>query len=162
MTKQEFLKRAVAKNIKESRGHDAPSYEWDVYFDGKKVGNVWDDSYGGELKITNFRFGITNLYKTIDKKSLWDEKYKWTTSLDLLMEELKVTGLMKKDEKKGVMIGTPYNYSVKGFRTSIPTSFKKWGDSGIIKDYQDIINEAVSKGQTILNAEYLRTWNLNI
>jgi len=107
---------------------------------------------------------VKNIVEKLTKSDfkLLDEKYKWTTSLDLLMEELKVTGLMKKDEKKGVMIGTPYNYSVKGFRTSIPTSFKKWGDSGIIKDYQDIINEAVSKGQTILNAEYLRTWNLNI
>jgi len=54
MNKQEFLKRASAKNIKKSRGHDAPSYEWDIYFDNKKICNCWDDSYGGELTIFNF------------------------------------------------------------------------------------------------------------
>ena len=42
MNKQEFLKRASAKNIKEMRGHDAPSYEWDIYFDNKKICNCWD------------------------------------------------------------------------------------------------------------------------
>ena len=49
MTKQEFLKRAKAINIKTMRGHDAPSYEWDITFDNVKVCNCWDDSYGGEF-----------------------------------------------------------------------------------------------------------------
>ena len=161
MKKQEFLKRATAKNVKQSRGHDAPSYEWDIYFDGKKICNCWDDSYGGELKVTNYdNQSIQKIYESIEKKSLFDKEYKWTTSLELLMDEIKVISLMKKDEKKGVMIGSPNSYSIHGFKTSIPKTFEKWAKDGVLKDYQDIINDAIKKGQTILNAEYLRTWNL--
>tara|TARA_R110000796_G_scaffold15676_1_gene49803 strand:+ start:28 stop:525 length:498 start_codon:yes stop_codon:yes gene_type:complete len=163
MTKQEFLNRATAKNVKQMRGHDAPSFEWDIYFDGKKICNCWDDSYGGELKITNEdNQSIEDIYKSINKDSLYDKEYKWTTNLELLMYELKTTSLMKKDEKKGIMIGKPNSYSIVGFKTSIPTTFKKWSKNEVMKDYQNIINDAVKKGQTILNADYLRTWNLNI
>ena len=163
MTKQEFLNRATAKNVKQMRGHDAPSFEWDIYFDGKKICNCWDDSYGGELKITNEdNQSIEDIYKSINKDSLYDKEYKWTTNLELLMYELKTTSLMKKDEKKGIMIGKPNSYSIVGFNTSIPTTFKKWSKNEVMKDYQNIINDAVKKGQTILNADYLRTWNLNI
>ena len=163
MTKQEFLKSATAKNVKQMRGHDAPSFEWDIYFDGKKICNCWDDSYGGELKITNEdNQSIEDIYKSINKESLYDKEYKWTTNLELLMYELKTTSLMKKDEKKGIMIGKPNSYSIVGFKTSIPTTFKKWSKNEVMKDYQNIINDAVKKGQTILNADYLRTWNLNI
>lgn len=163
MTKQEFLNRATAKNVKQMRGHDAPSFEWDIYFDGKKICNCWDDSYGGELKITNEdNQSIEDIYKSINKESLYDKEYKWTTNLELLMYELKTTSLMKKDEKKGIMIGKPNSYSIVGFKTSIPTTFKKWSKNEVMKDYQNIINDAVKKGQKILNADYLRTWNLNI
>jgi len=163
MKKEEFLKRATAKNIKQSRGHDAPSYEWDIYFDGKKICNCWDDSYGGELNITNYENqSIQKIYESIEKKSLFDNEWKWTTSLELLMEEIKIISLMKKDEKKGVMVGKPHSYNIHGFRTSIPKTFEKWSNDGVIKDYQDIIDDAINKGQTILNAEYLRTWNLKI
>ena len=163
MTKQEFLKRATAKNVKQTRGHDAPSFEWDIYFDGKKICNCWDDSYGGELKIVNYdNQSIEEIYKSIDKNSLFDKEYKWTTSLELLMDEIKIISLMKKDQTKGVMIGKPTSYSVVGFNTSIPTTFKKWSKDEVMKDYQNIINDAIKKGQTILNADYLRTWNLNI
>ena len=163
MTKQEFLNRATAKNVKQMRGHDAPSFEWDIYFDGKKICNCWDDSYGGELKITNEdNQSIEDIYKSINKDSLYDKEYKWTTNLELLMYELKTTSLMKKDEKKGIMIGKPNSYSIVGFKTSIPTTFKKWSKNEVMRDYQNIINDAIKKGQTILNADYLRTWNLNI
>jgi len=163
MTKQDFLKRATAKNVKQTRGHDAPSFEWDIYFDGKKICNCWDDSYGGELKVTNYdNQSIEEIYKSIDKNSLFDKEYKWTTSLELLMDEIKIISLMKKDQTKGVMIGKPTSYSVVGFNTSIPTTFKKWSKDEVMKDYQNIINDAIKKGQTILNADYLRTWNLNI
>ncbi len=78
------------------------------------------------------------------------------------MDEIKTISLMKKDQTKCVMIGKPTSYSVVGFNTSIPTTFKKWSKNEVMKDYQNIINDAVKKGQTILNADYLRTWNLNI
>jgi Fe-S cluster biosynthesis and repair protein YggX len=163
MKKKEFLKRATAKNVKQMRGHDAPSYEWNIYFDGKKICNCWDDSYGGELDITNYpNQSIQKIYESIEEKSLFDKEFKWTTSLELLMEEVKMISLMKKDEKKGVMVGKPHSYSIHGFKTSIPTTFDKWSKDGVLKDYQNIINDAIKKGQTILNAEYLRTWDLKI
>ncbi len=161
MNKQEFLKRASAKNIKEMRGHDAPSYEWDIYFDNKKICNCWDDSYGGELDISNYDGqSIESIYNKIDKKSLWDKKYKWTTTLELLMYELQSIGLVKKDEKKGVLVGKVNNYNIIGYKTSIPTTFKRWNDSK--KAYQKIIDDAIKEGKEILNGEYLKTWGLNI
>lgn len=163
MLKQEFLKRASAKNLKEMRGHDAPSYEWDIYFDGKKICNCWDDSYGGELKITNYdNQSIEDIYNSINKDSLYDKEYKWTTNLELLMDELKTMGYIKKDEKRGVLIGIPHSYEIRGFKTSIPTTFKKWSKDEVMNDYQKIINDAVKKGQNILNADYLKTWNLKV
>ncbi len=130
MNKQEFLKRASAKNIKEMRGHDAPSYEWDIYFDNVKICNCWDDSYGGELDISDYKGqSIESIYNKINKKSLYDKKWKWTTSLELLMYEVKEIATMKKDEKKGVMIGQPNLYNIVGYNTSIPTKFKKWSGS---------------------------------
>jgi hypothetical protein len=162
MNKNEFLKRATAKNIKEMRGHDAPSFEWDIYFDNVKICNCWDDSYGGELDIRNYLKvnTIQSLYKKIDKKSLWDEEYKWTTTLELLMYEIKNIALIKKDEKKGVLVGSPTNYQIIGFKTSIPTSFKKWDD--VKEEYQKIINDAKMKKREILNKGYLMTWGLSV
>ena len=78
------------------------------------------------------------------------------------MDELKTISLMKKDEKKGVMIGKPTSYSIVGFNTSIPTTFQKWDKIEVRKDYQNIINDALKKGENILNADYLKLWNLNI
>ena len=161
MNKQEFLKRASAKNIKEMRGHDAPSYEWDIYFDNVKICSCWDDSYGGELDISDYKGqSIESIYNKINKKSLYDKKWKWTTSLELLMYEVKEIATMKKDEKKGVMIGQPNFYNIVGYNTSIPTTFKKW--SGSKKAYQKIIDDAKKEGKEILNGEYLSTWGLNV
>ena len=163
MTKQEFLKLATAKNVKQMRGHDGPSLEWDIYYDGKKICNCWDDSYGGELKITNYsNQSIEEIYNSINKDSLYDKEYKWTTSLALLMYEVSTISQMKKDEKKGVMIGKPESYNIVGFKTSIPNTFKKWSKDEVMNDYQKIINDAVKKGQTILNVDYLKTWNLRV
>ena len=161
ITKQEFLQRAEAINVKQSRGHDAPSYEWDIKFDNVKVCECWDDSYGGELDITNCKGqSIEDIYNQIDKESLWDDKYQWTTSLELLMYEVKQKTLMKKDENKGVMIGQPNFYNIVGFRTSIPTTFKKWNDAK--ECYQKIIDKAIKDGKNILNKEYLSTWGLSV
>lgn len=163
MLKQEFLERASAKNLKETRGHDAPSYEWDIYFDGKKICNCWDDSYGGELKITNYdNQSIEDIYNSIDKDSLFDQEYGWTTSLEILMDELKMLGYMKKDEKKGVLIGIPYSYEIRGFKTSIPKTFEKWGVDEVTSEYQKIIDDAIKNGENILNGEYLKTFNLKV
>tara|TARA_R100001463_G_scaffold11755_3_gene32796 strand:+ start:9641 stop:10144 length:504 start_codon:yes stop_codon:yes gene_type:complete len=167
MNKKEFLQRAKAINVKESRGHDAPSCEWDIKFDNVKVCECWDDSYGGELDINNLpNQSIEDIYNQIDKESLWDEEYQWTTTLELLMYELKNIAIMKKDEKKGVMIGkttisnNPYLYDIVGYKTSIPTTFKRWNDSK--KAYQKIIDDAIKEGKEILNKEYLSTWGLKV
>ena len=101
MTREEFMTRVTVVNFKESRGHDAPSLEWDIKFDNVKVCNCWDDSYGGELQVTDYKnHRIDNIYSTIDKDSLWDEKYKWTTPLDILLEECLNNHLEKKDYDK--------------------------------------------------------------
>ncbi len=76
------------------------------------------------------------------------------------MYEVKEIATMKKDEKKGVMIGQPNFYNIVGYNTSIPTTFKKW--SGSKKAYQKIIDDAKKEGKEILNGEYLSTWGLSV
>ena len=76
------------------------------------------------------------------------------------MYEVKQKTLLKKDENKGVMIGQPNFYNIVGFRTSIPTTFKKWNDAK--ECYQKIIDKAIKDGENILNKEYLSTWGLSV
>tara|TARA_R100000742_G_C4278956_1_gene102526 strand:- start:2908 stop:3375 length:468 start_codon:yes stop_codon:yes gene_type:complete len=155
MTKQEFLNRAKAINVKESRGHDAPSYEWDIKFDNVKVCNCWDDSYGGELEINNYsHHSIEKIYSTIDKDSLWDEKYQWTTTLELLMSELLDNHYRDKDAKKGVVFT---NGKIRGYKHTIPTLIKR-GEGFLI---QDIIDSVKDKS-TIVNHEYLTNLKFKI
>jgi hypothetical protein len=161
ITKEEFLKRATAKNIKQMRGHDAPSYEWDIYFDNKKICNCWDDSWGGELQITNYNNqSIEDIYNSIDKDTLWDKQYKWTTSLDILMEDLLNIAYQNKDfeknQKKGLLLGTNKkdNYRIISWgNVTIPTLLKKYGNKG-----RDVIQQGIQKHkdkENILNKEYL-------
>jgi len=161
ITKEEFLKRATAKNIKQMRGHDAPSYEWDIYFDNKKICNCWDDSWGGELQITNYdNQSIEDIYSLIDKDSLWDKQYNWTTSIDLLMEDLLNIGFEKKDfeknQKKGLLLGTNKKgeYRIVSWgNVTIPTLLKKYGNKG-----RDVIQQGIAKykdKEDIVNKEYL-------
>ena len=114
ITLKEFYNRATAKNIKTMRGHDGPSQEWDVYFDNKKICNCWDDSYGGELQVTNYDGkSIEDIFNTIDKESTYDKAWEWYTSLDLIMSEVKTRTQFLKDQKKGVLIGfNKHNYDI--------------------------------------------------
>ena len=40
-------------------------------------------------------------YESIEKKSLFDKEYKWTTSLELLMDEIKVHFIDEERREKG-------------------------------------------------------------
>tara|TARA_R110002012_G_scaffold16404_4_gene63397 strand:+ start:6998 stop:7501 length:504 start_codon:yes stop_codon:yes gene_type:complete len=155
MTKNEFIKRAEAVNIKKSRGHDAPSYEWDIKFDNQLICNCWDDSRGGELEITNIgHHKIENIYSTIDVNSLYDKEYKWTTTLELLLSDLLNIAIQKKDYKKGVVLN---NGTIIGYNRQIPTIIKKYGNNGL-KMIQQLIDDVEDK-DTILNKEYLLSLN---
>jgi len=158
MTKKEFLKRAKATNIKKMRGHDAPSFEWDISFDNVKVCNCWDDSYGGELDIKNYgHHSIENIYDTITKESLWDDKYKWVTCLELLLGDVLNQTLTEKDYKKGVVLTTG---KIRGYTLTIPSLIKKYGYEGR-KSIQEIIDSIEDKS-TIVNHEYLTNLKFKI
>ena len=121
MTLKEFYKRATAKNYKTMRGHDAPSQEWDIYFDNKKICNCWDDSYGGELQVTNYDGqSIQNIWGAVDYESTYDKAWGWHTDLNLALEEVKSKTNFAKDIKKGVLIGfNKSNYDIIGYKSSI-------------------------------------------
>ena len=162
MTKQEFLERATVKNLKQFRGHDGPGYSATIYFDKKPMCEVFDDAWGGELCVHNIKDGIRveDIYKQIDVKSLWDEKWKWTTPLLLLLNDVVNRHIRFKERTKGVMFGSEHRYSIRGSQYTIKTTFKKYRDA---KDfYQGIIDEAQADGLEILNADYLRTFGLKV
>jgi len=162
MKKQTFLQKAKVTNYKEMKGHDGcPSFNFDLKFDGVKICNVFDDSYGGELRIHNYKGqSIEDIYKSIDEKSLWDEKHQWTTCLDLLLHQVREQHIFQKEDKKGVLIGDSYhNYSIIAYKGTIENFIKKYEIGKRL--YQDIIDEQIKKGENILNKDYLLSLGFN-
>jgi len=163
ITLNEFYKRSIAKNIKTMRGHDGPSQEWDIYFDNKKICNVWDDSYGGELQVTDYDGkSIDDIWETIDKESTWDSDWKWHTTRNIVLEEVKSKTNWLKDQKKGVCIGfNKSNFDINGFKTDILTSLSRWSDSK--DDYEKIITDTNTKTDgKIINWEYLEACDIKV
>ena len=170
MKKQTFLQKAKVTNYKEMKGHDGcPSFNFDLKFDGVKICNVFDDSYGGELRIHNYKGqSIEDIYKSIDEKSLNDDrllspklKYGWKISLDLLLHQVREQYIFQKEDKKGILVGDSYHYcSIIGYKGTIENFIKKYKDGK--KLYQDIIDEQIKKGKNILNKTYLKNLGFNI
>ena len=164
ITLNEFYKRSIAKNIKTMRGHDGPSQEWDVYFDNKKICNCWDDSYGGELQVTNYDGqSIEDIFNTIDKESTYDPDYKWHTSLDLIMYEVKAKTNWAKDQKKGVLIGfNKSNYDIIGYKKSILDMLRI--SLNYQKEYIKIFTEEINTKTDgfVLNWEYLEACEIKV
>ena len=123
------------------RGHDAPSQEWDIYFDNKKICNCWDDSYGGELQVTNYDGqSIQNIWGAVDYESTYDKAWGWHTNLNLALEEVKSKTNFAKDVKKGVLIGfNKQNYDIIGYKSSILDMLAK--NVGYKNEYVKIFTE---------------------
>jgi|9_EtaG_2_1085328.scaffolds.fasta_scaffold03099_9 hypothetical protein len=162
MTKQEFLERATVKNLQQFRGHDGQGYSAKIYFDKKPMCEVFDDAWGGELRVHNIKDGVRveDIYKQIDVDSLWNEEWEWTTPLHLLLEDVVNKHALHKERTKGIVVGTPYRYSIQGTGYTIKTSFKKYSNAHEL--YQGAIDEAQADGLEILNADYLRTFGLKV
>ena len=164
MTLKEFYKRATAKNYKTMRGHDAPSQEWDIYFDNKKICNCWDDSYGGELQVTNYDGqSIQNIWGAVDYESTYDKAWGWHTDLNLALEEVKSKTNFAKDIKKGVLIGfNKSNYDIIGYKSSILDMLAK--NVGYKNEYVKIFTEETNTKTDgfVLNWEYLEECGINV
>lgn len=164
MTLKEFYKRATAKNYKTMRGHDAPSQEWDIYFDNKKICNCWDDSYGGELQVTNYDGqSIENIWGAVDYESTYDKAWGWHTNLNLALEEVKSRTNFAKDVKKGVLIGfNKSNYDIIGYKSSILDMLAK--NVGYKNEYVKIFTEETNTKTDgfVLNWEYLEECGINV
>ena len=164
ITLKEFYNRATAKNIKTMRGHDGPSQEWDIYFDNKKICNCWDDSYGGDLQVTNYDGkSIQDIWETIDKESTWDPDWKWHTNRDIVLEEVKSRTNFAKDEKKGVLIGfNKSNYDIIGYKSSILDMLRK--SLEYQKEYIKIFTEETNTKTDgfVLNWQYLEGCGINV
>lgn len=174
MKLKEFFKRAKAKNVKQMRGHDAPSHEWDIYFDGKKICNCWDDSYGGELQIFNYKNqNIQDIFNKIEKETLWNEEYKIYSDIDCVLTDVLNYYYKEKEfqnaSKKGILIAKQGKYSdfnqsflIRGCKYTIPYTFKKYGVGNATEFYQDMIDKALAKNEEILNKEYLKGFGLRV
>ena len=164
ITLNEFYKRSIAKNIKTMRGHDGPSQEWDIYFDNKKICNCWDDSYGGELQVSNYDGkSIEDIFNTVDKESTWDPDWKWYTNLEIILENVKSRTNFAKDEKKGVLIGfNKSNYDIIGYKSSILDMLRK--SLEYQKEYIKIFTEETNMKTDgfVLNWQYLEGCGINV
>lgn len=164
ITLKEFYNRATAKNIKTMRGHDGPSQEWDIYFDNKKICNCWDDSYGGDLQVTDYDGkSIDDIFNTIDKESTWDPDYKWHTNRDIVLEEVKSKTNWLKDTKKGVLIGfNKSNYDIIGYKKPILEMLAK--HINYKKEYISIFTEELNMKTDgkVLNWEYLEACEIKV
>ena len=145
-----------------------------LYVDGNFVARVHDDAYGGEFEYDQFlkhdKDGMPTITKFkmrefLDKAKeeydltytsdiggeAWESEHCWDTLVNEKVEEF--TRL--KDANKGVMVKTPNGVSIIGYKCTIPTAFKRWGKTEMLKEYQRIYDKKVSEGKEILNTKYL-------
>ena len=176
MKLKEFFKKAKAKNVKQMRGHDAPSYEWDIYFDGKKICNCWDDSWGGELQISNYKNqNIEDIFNKIDKETLWNEEYEIYSNIDCVLMDVLNNYYKEKEfqnaSKKGIVIKKQNKtsdskfdgrFTIRGSEYTISNTFKKYGTRIASDFYQSEIDNALAKNEEILNKEYLKGFGLRV
>ena len=167
MKKAELVKLTTLVKSSTYRGHDGDGYlRCDIKYKGKVIAEMHEDAWGGGYQ-----------YKEIDKKAFKEiedafktfpklPQYGLDDSLDYLVEDLfykwQLNKMLKKDEKKGVLIGDENGYRIEGYKTTIPKIFENCPNShSKIKKYlQDIIDKATKKGESILNLEYLKTYDL--
>ena len=159
-------------NYKTHRGHDGCNgFNADIVYKGVKIAHVYDSAYGGCYE-----------YNALASKGYDDPKYKENrkmldalmskakqlpkvqteygeldNDLDLVISELINQLNIKKDEKKGVLVKSTRHsgWEIVGFKTSIPTTIKKWSDG--LDAIQKIYDEQKKEDAKILNKEYLQT-----
>ena len=172
MNKEDFLKRCKAKKFKTFRGHDGPdsSLEFDLYFDGNFITNVYDDSWGGGFQYSNFN-ELKSLVELIEKDTLKHDNLSADEielaktldvvfGIDSLMDDVINEVRREKDQKKGILVESPGGYKIIQYSHTLPTMFKKYKNMGdvIQKEYDKLIK----KDSVVINKDYLETLGIKI
>lgn len=140
------MKDYTIKNVKTHRGHDGDGFNCDLYENGKKIAHVHDDAWGGAYDYSET--------KGFDNVNHFNHEF------DIIVSDLVQAFTRKKDEKKGVMIERGYGVEIRGFKTSIPNTIKKWEDG--LEAIQNVYNEAIASGEVVLNKEYLTSVGVSV
>ncbi len=167
------MKNLKLINYKSHRGHDGcTAFNADLVYNGKKIAHVYDDAMGGEYQYTTLgKWGSDEYmvnYKTLKgligkAKQLPKVKTEYgeiNNCIDFIIDDLAKVWEIKKDEKKGVIVKRHSSWQIIGFKTSIPTTIKKWSDG--LDAIQKVYDEQKQKGAEILNTEYLQSVGINL
>ena len=146
-TLEQLFKDIKIVNYKTFKGHDLDQFSCDIKYKGKKITNVWDDSWGGGFKYTNQK-GI---------KELLDQTQFENEYLDSFVNTLINMHLELKEDKRGIIL----NATNRGFETfqwkqPLQKMFDKWGDKFLI-DLQKNVDKLLKEGNTIRNKTYLKS-----
>jgi len=167
------MKNLALKNYKTFKGHDGMrGINADIHYNGKKIATVYDDAMGGEFDYNIIGKYDSNGYAE-NKKSfnnLLEEIKKLPPisfmgsslpqDLDMVITDLCSILDQKKDEKKGVLTKCNGGYEIVGFKVSIPTAIKKYGNG--LTEIQKVYDKAVEEGKEVLNKEYLKSQGIKI
>ena len=149
-------KRFTLKKVKTFRSHDGMELvQGELYFDGINIAFVSEDDWGGG---TRFQYHDNYNWKSIEKFTdgcFNEESFEYDIFGDLISNYW-----MSKDSNKGVLVGEDMRYQIIGFKTTIPTTIKKWKDG--LDAYQKIYDKAIKEGKNVLNVAYLKSVGLKI
>ena len=152
-TLEQLFKDIKIVNYKTFKGHDADQFSCDIKYKGKKITNVWDDSWGGGYKYTNQK-GIKELF---DQTQLENDTIEEWYNLDCFCQDLINMHLELKEDKRGIILNaTNRGFEIFQWKQPLQKMFDKWGDKFLI-DLQKNVDQLLKEGNTIRNKTYLKS-----
>ena len=188
MNERQSLKNAEAlgitlKNIKTFEGHDTMmGFNADVYVNGKKLFHAFDSAHGGCFEFTpaDSKTKYNEVWKIIEgleAKLKETPKYevKWSKDktsmmrdnlecvIGALVSEYLFQKDVKRDQKKGILLEVNNGYSIIKYKAgTIANMLKKYGEAQVIPIVQKTYDKEVSKGENILNVDYLKSIGIKV
>lgn len=171
----------TVKNLKTLMGRDGIAFTCVVYYGNKKIGLAHDDGNGGEV---DFQLHPSNeatrkLVKELEAeiatlpeidlnedKGLGDKPMMFQPDLEWMINKAVDRKLAEQDTKKitkqmkqGIMYGRSVDYSALAYWNNLTLETIKAHPKGIeiVQAKIDYIKANLKQGETILNAEYLRS-----
>ena len=174
--------------FKSHRGSEGEGFNADLNYKGVKIAHVLDQANGGEFryevlgeiikddkgkyKDSTRRDSNKRLFEKLEaeitklpKRTMGEgvhqggEPYKIQPDLDTIVDDLVNVLLMKKDQKKGILVKTDSGYSITGWNVSLPTILKSINGKALI---QNIYDKLKAEKSDILNTEYLVSIGIKI
>lgn len=174
---RDVIKHVTLKNVKTNIGHNLGGLYADFYLDGKKIGYINDDGWGGGAEVSfdsksaeaQFKAFLKcnkvaqimieddwAFIKDVSEITLEDQVDEIVTSLINQKEEEKTEKKIQKDCEKGIYIRTEVGYHGTKFKIPLKSLVLMYKEKGV-----EIIQKAYDKLKLELeDGEYIANKNL--